>query len=309
MIARRRPRLWQRVRKDFAKYGGVYFLALPVLVWYATFHYAPMYGAQIAFKDFSPGLGVAGSPWIGLGNFRDFLKAYYFWRLLTNTLLISLYELVFYFPAPIILALLLNEVRASLYKKTIQTLTYIPHFISLVVICGIIVDFVKQDGIITALIASLGGSDTNLLMRPELFRTIYVGSEIWQQIGWSSIIYLAALTMVDAELYEAAMIDGAGRWRRTWHITLPSITPTIMVLLILRIGRILDVGFEKIILLYNPTIYETADVISTFVYRKGILNASYSYASAVGLFNSTISCALVVVANRISKKLTDTSLW
>jgi putative aldouronate transport system permease protein len=200
-------------------------------------------------------------------------------------------------------------VRSSLYKKSIQTLTYIPHFISLVVICGIIVDFVKQDGIITLVIASLGGSDTNLLTRPELFRAIYVGSEIWQQIGWSSIVFLAALTMVDAELYEAAMIDGASRWRRAWHITLPSIMPTIMVLLILRIGRILNVGFEKIILLYNPTIYETADVISTFVYRKGILNASYSYASAVGLFNSTISCALVVMANKISKKLTDTSLW
>ena len=268
-----------------------------------------MYGATIAFKDFSPGKGVTGSPWIGFKHFADFFNSYYFLRLLKNTTLLSVLGLVFGFPAPIILALLLNEIRSDLYKRTVQTITYIPHFISIVVICGIIIDFSKQDGVLTLLVSYLGGKNENLFLNPGNFRPIYIISDIWQGIGWGSIIYLAALSGIDQQLYESARIDGAKRFRQIWSITIPCILPTIMILLILKIGSILDVGFEKIMLLYNPSIYDTADVISTFVYRRGILKADYSYAAAVDLFNSVVACVLVVLSNKFSKKITETSLW
>ena len=297
------------VRKDFIKNRNIYFIALPVMIWYAIFMYAPMYGATIAFKSFSPGLGINGSPWVGIKHFQDFFQSYYFWRLLINTLVISIYGVVFVFPAPIILALMLNELRNRLYKSMVQTITYVPHFISLVVICGLIVNFTKQDGIVPYLIEFLGGENRNLLLDPNLFRPVYVISELWQRVGWSSIIYLAALAAIDPELYQAAKIDGANRWRQTWHITLPGILPTVMILLILKMGTMLNVGFEKVMLLYNPSTYITADVISTFVYRRGILEANFSYAAAVGLFNSIITCILVIASNRLSKKATKISLW
>jgi len=268
-----------------------------------------MYGALIAFKDFRPSLGVWGSPWVGLKNFKDFFSSYYFVRLLKNTLALSIYSIVFGFPAPIILALLLNELRVLWFKKIVQTITYIPHFISIVIICGIIVNFVKTDGIISLVVKQLSGYDGNLLMDPKYFRTIYVASGIWQSIGWGSIIYLATLAGINYELYEAARIDGAGRWKQTLYITLPSLLPTIMILLILQMGSLMNVGFEKVMLLYNPGIYDTADVISTFVYRQGILSAQYSFSSAVGLFNSVINCALVILANQLSKRMTENSLW
>jgi len=305
----RKESLLNKIVNDFKKNKYIYLIASPVIIWYIIFQYIPMYGAVIAFKSFNPVDGIWGSPWVGFKNLEDFFHSFYFWRLLKNTVLLSVLGLTFTFPAPIVLALLLNEVRSSIYKRTVQTITYIPHFISIVVICGMIVDFVKQDGLITLLITALGGENQNLLLEQNLFRPIYVISEIWQQIGWNSIIYLAALSSIDVELYESAKIDGAGRWRQTWSITIPGILPTVMILLILRIGALMNVGFEKVMLLYNPSIYQTADVISTFVYRRGVLEANYSYASAVGLFNSVISCALVICANKLSRKATETSLW
>ena len=295
--------------QDLRRNKHVYIIILPVFIYYFVFQYLPMYGALIAFKDFRPSLGVWGSPWVGLKNFKDFFSSYYFVRLLKNTLALSIYSIVFGFPAPIILALLLNELRVLWFKKIVQTITYIPHFISIVIICGIIVNFVKTDGIISLVVKQLSGYDGNLLMDPKYFRTIYVASGIWQSIGWGSIIYLATLAGINYELYEAARIDGAGRWKQTLYITLPSLLPTIMILLILQMGSLMNVGFEKVMLLYNPGIYDTADVISTFVYRQGILSAQYSFSSAVGLFNSVINCALVILANQLSKRMTENSLW
>ena len=296
-------------KKDFIKFRYVYLMILPVVIWYVVFCYMPLYGAQIAFKDFNPGLGIIGSPWSGLKHFRLFFSGVYFVRTFTNTILISIYSLIFGFPAPIILALLLNEVRNNRFKRAVQTITYIPHFISLVVICSMIREFTASDGLINTIVELFGGTRRSMLLDSKLFRPIFIISGIWQNIGWDSIIYLAALTGVDSTQYDAATVDGAGRFKQMLHVTLPGIAPTIIILLILRIGQMMNVGFEKIILLYNENIYKTADVISTYVYRKGILEQSYSYSAAVGLFNSVINFVLVIAANFISRKVNETSLW
>lgn len=295
--------------KDFYRNKAIYIMAIPVLAFYIIFHYGPMYGAIIAFKDFAPAKGILGSSWAGLRHFKDFFGSFYFKRVVGNTLIINIYALIFGFPAPIILALLLNEITNSMFKRTVQTVSYLPHFISTMVICGLIIDFTAAEGLVNQIIEFFGGEKSNLLLRPELFRPIYISTNIWQNIGWGSIIYLSALTGIDQELYEAAIIDGASRWKQTKHITIPGIMPTIVIMLILRIGQLMNIGFEKIILLYNPSTYETADVISSFVYRKGLLEMSYSYSTAVGLFNSIINFLLVVLANWISRKVNETSLW
>ena len=284
-------------------------MLLPVLLYYLIFHYQPMYGAQIAFRDFSPARGVLFSRWVGLFHFQTFFESYYFWRLLRNTLLINFYDVLFGFPAPIILALLLNEVRNSAYKRVVQTITYLPRFISMVVVCGLIIDFFSRDGLVNNLLNTVGVESIPFMIEPGWFRPVFVSSGIWQTAGWSSIVYLAALSNIDPQLYEAATIDGAGRWRQTVNITVPGILPIVIIMLILRMGRMMNVGVEKVLLLYNPTTYETADVISTFVYRKGIMEASYSYSAAVGLFNSAINFTLLVLVNRLSRRLTETSLW
>jgi putative aldouronate transport system permease protein len=271
--------------------------------------YLPMYGSLIAFQDYSPSTGMLGSKWVGFKHFVTFFQGNYFWRVLKNTLLISLYDLVFNFPAPIVLALLINEMKGKWYKSTVQTISYFPHFISLIVVCGLIKQFTLSDGIINNLLVFFGAERSSLLQRPELFRMIYIGSDIWQNIGWSSIIYFAALSAIDTQLYDACEIDGGGRFRKIWHITIPGIMPTIVVLLILKLGSILNVGFEKVILLYNPMTYETADIISSYVYRKGLQEFSYSFASAVGLFNSVINFVILIGANSFSRKLNSTSLW
>jgi putative aldouronate transport system permease protein len=301
--------LGRLVRSDFRRNRYVYLMALPVVAYYVIFHYVPIYGLVIAFKDFAPRAGILESPWVGLEHFASFFNSYYAVRVIRNTILINIYQLVFSFPAPIILALLLNEVRSSTYKRSIQTITYLPHFISLVVVCGFIRDFTASDGVINDIIAFLGGERSGLLGRPELFRTIFVTSGIWQEIGWGSIIYLAALAGIDPGLYESATIDGAGRLKQTWYITLPGIMPTIVILLILRIGKMMSVGFEKIILLYSPITYETADVISSFIYRRGLVGFEYSYATAVGLFNSIINFLMLIGANWLSRRFSETSLW
>lgn len=305
----KRDGFWSDLRKDIVKYRYLYLMALPVLAYYLLFHYVPMYGATIAFKDFIPTKGILGSEWIGFTHFIDFFKSYYFGRILRNTILINVYQLIFAFPAPIILALLLNELQGKYFKRLVQTATYLPHFISLIVICGIVLDFTGRYGVINDIIELFGGERNNLLLNEKNFRSIYIISEIWQHLGWNTIIYLAALTAINPELYEAASIDGAGRFRKAIAITIPGIMPTIITLFILQMGKMMNVGFEKIILLYNPQIYETADVISSFIYRKGLIDFSYSYSAAVGLFNSAINFLLIVCANKISRKVSSTGLW
>ncbi|MEK5239019.1 ABC transporter permease subunit [Paenibacillus sp. FSL L8-0470] len=298
-----------RFIRDFKLNKLLYFMMIPVMLYYVVFHYAPMYGAIIAFKDFSPMKGIVDSDWVGLQHFQDFFSSYYFWRILKNTVVISLYSIVFMFPAPIILALLINEVRNQSFKRVVQTFSYMPYFISLVVICGMITDFTNSNGVINTLFSWIGYDGTAMLQKPGLFRPIYILSEIWQKVGWESIIYIAALAGIDQEQYEAARIDGANRLKQMLHITLPGIIPTITIMFILRMGNMLNVGFEKIILLYNPVTYETADVISSFVYRKGLLEFGWSYSSAVGLFNSLVNLILLISANYISRRVNKTSLW
>jgi putative aldouronate transport system permease protein len=304
-----RTRVLQAIKKDFKANKYLILLALPVVAWYIIFHYIPMYGVIIAFKDFNPMKGITGSQWVGLKHYKEFFGSYYAWRVIRNTLLINFYNLLFGFPAPIILALLLNEVKNQMFKKTVQTVTYLPHFISMVVICGIIMDFTSLDGLLNDIIVALGGERTPFMLKPEYFRSIYVGTGIWQGVGWGSIIYLAALSGIDTEQYEAATIDGANRWKQFVHITLPGIAPTIVILLIMNIGKMMSEGYEKVILLYNPNTYETADLISSFVYRKGLVDSNYSFSSAVGLFNSVVNMTLLVLANWISRKVNETSLW
>lgn len=300
-----------RLRRDFKRYWFIYILGFACLAWYVIFCYLPMSGIVIAFKDFRPARGIWGSKWSNPWYkwFKQFFNGYYFERLLRNTLLINLYDLIFGFPAPILLALLLNELRHTGFKRVVQTISYLPHFISSVVVCGIILDFFSSSGVVNQIIMAFGGEKILFWQKPEWFRTLYVGSGIWQGVGYGSIIYLSALGGVDAELYDAAAIDGCGRFRRAIHVTLPGILPTIIIMLILRVGSMLNVGFEKIILLYNETIYETADVISSFVYRYGLRNGNYSYATAVGLFNSVFNFLLLIIVNYVSRKVSEISLW
>ena len=298
-----------RLKEDLVRNRTLYLMALPVVAFYILFAYLPMYGITIAFQDFNPALGYFKSPWIGLENFKSFFGSIYFWRILRNTLTISFASIVFGFPAPIILALLINEVTGKTYMKTVQTITYLPHFISLVVVCGIIKDFTGTSGVITQLASRFTGDSTSMLMKPECFVPLYVVSEIWQGIGWGSIIYIAALSGIDTQLYEASSLDGCGRFRQVWHVSIPGILPTIVIMLILRMGSVLNVGYEKIILLYNPSIYETADVISSFTYRKGLQEFEWSYGSAVGLFNSVVNVLFLLGTNYMSSRLTESSLW
>ncbi len=301
-----RKTFWKNLRRD----RQLVFMLIPVVIFFAVFSYYPLYGILIAFKDYSISKGILGSPWAGLRYFRQFFLSPYFGRLLRNTVLISVYSLLWGFPVPILFALLLNEFKDGKFKRLIQTVSYLPHFISLVVICGILIDiFSPQGGVVNALLYSLTGKRINFFGEPEWFRAMYVGSGVWQEFGWNSIIYLAAITGINPDLYEAARIDGAGRLRQIWHVTLPGIKPTILTLLILNLGNIMSVGYEKIILLYSPTTYETADVISTYVYRTGLLSQQYSYAGAVGLFNSVINIAILVLCNFVGKKLFGVGIW
>jgi len=297
------------LRREWQRHKYVYVMLLPVVVYFLVFHYAPMYGLLIAFKDYSPARGIWGSEWVGLQWFREFIDSFYFWRVIRNTLMINVWDLLFGFPAPILLALLMNELTSERFKRFVQTITYMPHFISVVVISGLVLDFLARGGVINDIISFFGGERTAFMGDPDYFRTVFVGSGIWQSVGWGSIIYLAALLSINPSLYEAAKVDGASRWQQMWHVTLPGLLPTIMTLMILRLGYMTSVGFEKIILLYNPSVYDTADVISTTVYRRGLLEANYAFGAAVGLFNAVISLLLLVGANKLSRRLTGNSLW
>ncbi len=296
-------------RRDLRMNWVVYLMALPVVAYFIIFNYIPMGGILMAFENYKVKKGILGSSWVWFEQFLRFFKSVYFWRLIRNTLLISVYGIIFSFPFPIIFALCLNEVRSTKFKKLTQTISYLPYFISTVVVVSILNDFCKNGGALTQLARSFGDTGGALISRPEWFRTLYIGSNIWQHLGYNSIIYISALSTVDQELYEAAYVDGAGRWRQTWHITLPGILPTIVILLIMRLGQMMNVGYEKTILMYSPATYETADIIGSYVYRVGIQDADYSYSTAVNFFNSVINFMILFVANKISRSLSEISLW
>ena len=303
-----KSRFGYRVKRDFRENWAVYLMLLPVIAWFFVFHYMPMGGVLMAFEKYKFSKGLLGSQWVGFANFADFFGSYYFWRLLRNTLLLSIQDLIFSFPASIIFALLLNEVRCRFFKKSVQTISYLPYFISMVVVCGLVKTFTEAGGAISLISEALGGP-SELISNPSCFRPIVICSNIWQNLGYGSIIYISALSSIDQELYEAARIDGAGRWKQTIHVTLPGIMSTIMIMLIMRMGQLMTVNYQKIILLYSPATYETADVISTFVYRKGLMENDYSYAAAVDLFNSVINTAILCTANWLSRKYAETSLF
>jgi len=302
--------LLKRGLKDVVDNKCLYLMALPVVLYYLIFCYLPMYGVIIAFKNYSVPAGVFASDWVGFKHFKDFFSSIYFGRIFRNTLKISFYSLIVGFPLPIIFALFMNELRSPGYKRIVQTVTYLPHFISMVVVCGMIVDFFSRDGIATKALAALGLPRMNYVGSNQSFIHVYVWTTIWQSIGWNSIIYLAAFTGIDQELYEAATIDGAGRFKKVIHVTIPGIMSTIVVMLILRLGQVMTVGHEKIILLYGPSTYESADVISSFVYRYGLgENMQYSYSTAVNLFQSVINLIFLTTANTLSRKITESSLF
>lgn len=300
----------KEIGRNIKAHPILYLMALPVILYFIIYHYVPMYGLIISFEDYVPTKGILESDWVGLKHFKAFLSDPYFFRTLRNTLLINIQLLVFGFPFPIIFALLLNELTSNAFRRVTQTLTYMPHFISSVVICGLMLNFCSTNGVITQLYCRLTGAEpSNLFAQASLFQPLYVLMCVWQEFGWDSIIYFAALSGIDPSLYEAAEMDGAGRFRKMIHVTLPGIAPTIVILLIMRIGNLMTLGWDKILLLYNPMIYQTSDVISTYVYRSGLLNMQYSYSTAVGFFNSAINFILLVAANAVSRKINDTSLW
>lgn len=295
--------------QDFSRNKELYIMVIPVLMFYIMFYYAPMYGAIISFKNYTPAQGINGSSWVGLRHFIQFFKSPYFDTVILNTLRISFSNLLTTFPAPIILALLINEMKCVRYSRIVQSITYMPHFISLVVICGMIRTFTMDTGVIVTLLSYFGFERTSLLLHKEYFVPVYVLSTMWQSMGWGSIVYLAALSGIDQGLYEAAKIDGAGKWRQTISITIPGIMPTIITMLILQVGQVLNVGYEKILLLYNDATSPVAEVISSYVYKKGLIEQSWSFSAAVGLFNSVINLILIVATNYISKKTTEVGLW
>lgn len=299
-----------RLKFYLKRYWQLYIFLLPALIYFLIFHYGPMYGVQIAFKRYMPSLGIIGSPWVGFDHFKRFFNSYYFGDLIKNTLGISIYELILGFPMPIILALVFNELKNGFFKKFAQTVTYAPHFISTVVIVGMLVSFLSPStGIINHIISALGGNRHAFLEDPKWFKTIYVLSGIWQNTGWNTIIYMSALAGVNPELHEAAAIDGASRFQRLLYINLPALVPTMIILLIMNFGSIMSMGYEKILLMQNPLNIAASNVISTFTYQQGLIDANYSYAAAVGLFNAAINAILLLSVNKITRKVTDIGLW
>lgn len=293
------------LRRDWQLYA----LALAPLLFFAVFRYLPMLGNVIAFRRFQPGGSIFGEEWVGFRYVEMFLSDPSFWQVFGNTFIIGTLTLLFCFPLPIVLALLLNEVGSRYFKRFVQTVSYLPHFLSIVIIAGMLMQLTSVEGTVNQIIRAVGGDAQPFMQMPEWFRTIYVSSEVWQTVGWGTILYLAALTGVDQSLYEASRIDGANRWQQTWHVTLPGIRPTMVTLLILNIGTFMAVGFEKILLLYNPLTYPTADVISTYLYRIGLESNNFSYAAAIGMFEALIGLTLILSANAISRRVVGTSLW
>lgn len=304
----------QRLRSKFVRHVKrqyqLYLMILPAIIYFIIFHYAPMYGIQLAFKDFNPKLGITGSPWEGFRHFEKYFNSYQFFRLLRNTIGLSLYQLLAGFPIPIIMALFLNQVKHQRFKKLVQTVTYIPHFISIVVLVGMIHVFLSPStGLINNVIRGLGHKPVYFLGMPQYFKSIFVFSGIWQNAGWGTIIYLAALAGVNPELYEAARVDGASKLKIIRHVDFPSIMPTIVILFIMNVGRIMNVSFQKALLLQNDLNAEASEIIQTYMYKTGILQMEFEYSTAISLFNTIINVILLILANQVSKKLSENSLW
>ena len=298
------------LKKNIKRDWMLLLIILPGVVYFAVFCYGPMYGILMAFKDYNISKGVWGSPWVGLKHFKELVQSVYFGRLVKNTFLLSIEQLLWSFPIPIAFALLLNEIKNKHFQRFAQTAAYLPHFVSVVVVVGILKDLLSSNGgVITQVLSTFGVAPKNYFNLPGAFRPLYVGSGVWQEFGWNSIIYVAAISGIDQQMYESAALDGAGKWQKLVHITLPSIAPTIILLLILNMGNMLNIGYEKVILMYNSATYSTADIFSTYVYRKGLLNAQYSFAAAVGLANSLINIVILLTANFTAKKMTDTSIF
>jgi putative aldouronate transport system permease protein len=287
----------------------LYLFLLPALIYFIVFHYFPMYGVLIAFKDFVAPLGIMGSPWVGLKHFERFFESYQFWNLIQNTFSLSVLQLIIGFPLPIVLALMMNQIRYEKYKRFVQTVVYAPHFISVVVLAGMIYVFFSNNGLINNLIMIFGGESISFMSKPEWFKPLYIGSGVWQETGWAAIIYLAALAGVSPELHEAAIMDGASKWHRIIHVDIPAIMPTAVILLILSVGNIMNIGFEKAYLLQTPLNQPAAEIIPTYVYKMGLQQAQYSFAAAVGLFNAVINLVLLVAVNKFAKKLSGQGLW
>ena len=303
---------WVRFRRALIRDRWLYLIMILPCLYYLLFHYYPMYGVTLAFKQYKPKLGIIGSPWASQHGMKYILQVVqdpYFWTVFKNTIVLNVVNLAITFPAPIILALLLNEVASNRYKRVVQTVTYLPHFLSTVVVVGMMNSMFSSSGIVNELLGKIGLGPYAFLNDAQYFRPMYIGSNIWQNIGWDSIIFLAALSGLDQALYEAARIDGAGRWKQTIHITIPGILPTIVIMLILAMGKIMNVSYQKILLMMTGSNQSVSDVISTYVYRRGITKADFSYATAVGLFQSLVSLVFVTATNWISRKTTETSLW
>ncbi len=304
--------LKRRFLRAFQRDKWLYLIMLLPFVYYVLFCYYPMYGVTLAFKQYKPKLGIIGSPWASNNGMKYVLQVVrdpYFWTVFRNTIILNIENLIITFPAPIILALMLNEVAHARYKRIVQTVTYLPHFLSTVVVVGMMNSMFNSSGIVNQIIASMGMEKINFLNDAQYFRPMYIGSNIWQSVGWDTIIFLSALSGLDMQLYEAAKIDGAGRWKQTLHVTIPGILPTIIIMLILAMGRIMNVSYQKILLMMTGTNQSVSDVISTYVYRRGITKADFSYATAVNLFQSLVSLLFVSVTNWISRRTSETSLW
>ncbi|USK52555.1 ABC transporter permease subunit [Bacillus sp. CMF12] len=297
-----------KLKKILSNYQ-LYLFLLPALIYFIVFHYVPMYGVLIAFKDFVATKGIMGSPWVGFKHFERFFDSYQFWTLIKNTLGLSVTQLIVGFPLPIFLALMLNQIRSEKYKRFVQTVVYAPHFISVVVLAGMIYVFFSNNGLINNLILIFGGDPISFMAKPEWFKPLFIASGVWQETGWAAIIYLAALAGVSPELHEAAVMDGANKWQRIFHVDIPAIMPTAVILLILSVGNIMNIGFEKAYLLQTPMNQPAAEIIPTYVYKMGLQQAQYSFAAAVGLFNSVINLILLIAVNKFAKKLSGTGLW
>lgn len=305
-VGNRRKRLIRRIKDQ--RY--LLLMLLPGLIYYIVLRWGPMFGMVIAFQRFNASSGILGSPWVGLKNFQDFFNSPFALRVVRNTFSLCLLQLVFSFPLPIIFSLLLNELSSDRFKKTVQVVSYLPHFISVVIMMGLLKQLLSPtSGIVNKIIVDLGGTPINFFMEKGWFRPLYILSGIWQELGWNAILYLSAISNVDPQLYEAAKIDGSGRFGCMWHVTLPGILPTVVIVFLLNLGSMLNIGYEKVLLMYTPATYEVADVISTFVYRSGLSQANYSFGSAVDLMNAIVSLSLVSASNWLSRKLTETSLW
>lgn len=300
---------WRKLGRSLKNDKYLYLMFLPPLLYYLIFCYLPIYGVTLAFKDFNINKGIWGSPYVGLKYINQFIYDPYFWQVVGNTIVLSLLNLVWGFPVPIILALLLNEVRVKFFKKTVQTVSYLPHFISTVVVCGMLTSFLSTDGIVNTITGFFGAQPVAFLSEAKYFRSIYVISEIWQTAGWSSIIYLGALSSIDVQQYEAAIIDGANRWQQMVHVTIPGLLPQICILFILNTGKIMEVAYQKVLLLLTGNNMAVGDVISTYVYRRGILGADFSYSTGVGLFQSLLGMLFLILTNYIMRRVSETSLW